>query len=310
MTTTYDPFHPRYFDEGDLREELARVYDLCHGCRLCFKFCTSFPTLFGYIDAHDDQDAARLSAAEQDQVVDECLQCKLCYINCPYTPGQHEWELDFPRLMMRAEQVLFRNRRRSAATRLTDAALGRTDLAGRVGSAVAPLANRIIGTPARRRDASWNRPWESPRSGCCRPINACASPPGSSVGVGLRSTPVAGEWACSPPARWSTPIPGSARTSSRSTSTTASDVTYRRVNSAAGPRCCTRATCQASPMRLGETCRCWRSGSEHAGVTARRRRSSYPNRPAAMYSRTTIRTTCRDLIPSWSPSTPSMQPST
>ncbi len=147
MTTTYDPFHPRYFDEGDLREELTRVYDLCHGCRLCFKFCTSFPTLFGYIDAHDDQDAARLSAAEQDQVVDECLQCKLCYINCPYTPGQHEWELDFPRLMMRAEQVLFRNRRRSAATRLTDAALGRTDLAGRVGSAVAPLANRIIGTP-------------------------------------------------------------------------------------------------------------------------------------------------------------------
>ena len=46
MTTTYDPFHPQYFDEADLREELTRVYDLCHGCRLCFKFCTSFPTLF------------------------------------------------------------------------------------------------------------------------------------------------------------------------------------------------------------------------------------------------------------------------
>ena len=46
MTTTYDPFHPKYFDEADLRDELTRVYDLCHGCRLCFKFCTSFPTLF------------------------------------------------------------------------------------------------------------------------------------------------------------------------------------------------------------------------------------------------------------------------
>ena len=59
VTTTYDPFHPKYFDEADLREELTRVYDLCHGCRLCFKFCTSFPTLFELIDRHDDQDAAR-----------------------------------------------------------------------------------------------------------------------------------------------------------------------------------------------------------------------------------------------------------
>src|SRR5690606_27998172 len=80
MTTTYDPFHPKYFDEADLREEMTRVYDLCHGCRLCFKFCTAFPTLFEAIDRHDDQDAAKLTTAEQDQVVDECFQCKLCYI--------------------------------------------------------------------------------------------------------------------------------------------------------------------------------------------------------------------------------------
>ncbi len=147
MTTTYDPFHPKYFDESDLREEMVRVYDLCHGCRLCFKFCSSFPTMFAYIDEHDDQDAARMTPAQQDQVVDECFQCKLCYINCPYIPGQHEWDLDFPRLMMRAEQVLFRNRKRSLKTRLTDAALGRTDMTGKVGSALAPLVNRAIDTP-------------------------------------------------------------------------------------------------------------------------------------------------------------------
>ena len=57
MTTTYDPTHPQYLDEADVRDELTRVYDLCHGCRLCFKFCTSFPTLFELIDRHDDQDA-------------------------------------------------------------------------------------------------------------------------------------------------------------------------------------------------------------------------------------------------------------
>ena len=48
MTTTYDPKHPSYLDEADVRDEMTRVYDLCHGCRLCFKFCTSFPTLFEY----------------------------------------------------------------------------------------------------------------------------------------------------------------------------------------------------------------------------------------------------------------------
>jgi len=147
MTTTYDPFHPRYFDQVDLREEMTRVYDLCHGCRLCFKFCSAFPTLFEAIDQHDDQDAARLTKGEQDQVVDECFNCKLCYVNCPYIPGQHEWELDFPRLMLRAEQVIFRDAKPTIAARVQSQALGRTDLAGKGGSALAPLANRALGTP-------------------------------------------------------------------------------------------------------------------------------------------------------------------
>ncbi len=45
MTTTYDPHHPHYFDEPDLRAELGRVYDLCHGCRLCFNLCPVVPHL-------------------------------------------------------------------------------------------------------------------------------------------------------------------------------------------------------------------------------------------------------------------------
>ena len=97
MTTTYDPHHPKYTDEKDVRDELTRVYDLCHGCRLCFKYCSSFPTLFDYVDRHEDQDAGRLTPAQQDHVIDGCFQCKLCYVTCPYTPGHHEWALDFPR---------------------------------------------------------------------------------------------------------------------------------------------------------------------------------------------------------------------
>ena len=150
MTTTYDPFHPKYFVDADLREEMTRVYDLCHGCRLCFKFCPSFPSLFSFIDQHDDQDAAKLTRAEQDQVVDECFQCKLCYVNCPYIPELHEWQLDFPRLMMRAEQVRFRDEKRSVKTKLTDAALAKTDLVGKastLASPVAQVANVAIRTP-------------------------------------------------------------------------------------------------------------------------------------------------------------------
>jgi glycerol-3-phosphate dehydrogenase subunit C len=153
LTTTYDPFHPRYFDEGDLREEMTRVYDLCHGCRLCFKYCTSFPTLFQMIDRFDDQDAGRLSPAEQDRVVDECFQCKLCHVNCPYTPGRHEWNLDFPRLMARAGQVRHHQGKISLRDRIEDQALARTDLVGRLGTTLAPLANRVVGDtggPARR----------------------------------------------------------------------------------------------------------------------------------------------------------------
>ena len=148
MTTTYDPLDPAYGDESDLREELTRVYDLCHGCRLCFKFCDAFPSLFEMIDRHDDQDAARLTPDEQDKVVDLCFNCKLCYFNCPYVPEQHEWAIDFPRLMLRAEQVQHRNRsKRAVKAMATDQFLGRTDLVGKLATTSPGLVNKATATP-------------------------------------------------------------------------------------------------------------------------------------------------------------------
>jgi len=144
MTTTYDPKHPLYFDEADVRGELTRVYDLCHGCRLCFKFCTSFPTLFEMVDKHDDQDAGRLTPAAQDQVVDECFQCKLCYVNCPYIPELHEWNLDFPRLMLRADAMQHANGIKSARDKATTQMMGRTDLLGTLATTTGPIANKIV----------------------------------------------------------------------------------------------------------------------------------------------------------------------
>jgi Fe-S oxidoreductase len=121
------------------------VFDLCHGCRVCFKFCTSFPTLFEFIDRHEDQDAGRLTPAQQDQVVDECFQCKLCYVVCPYVPGQHEWALDFPRLMLRADAMRHANKQVSMRDRLTTEVMGRTDAIGTVSSLAAPVANKVVG---------------------------------------------------------------------------------------------------------------------------------------------------------------------
>ena len=145
MTITYDPKHPKYLDEADVREELTRVYDLCHGCRLCFKFCTSFPTLFSYVDKHEDQDAGRLTPAEQDQVIDECFQCKLCYVNCPYIPELHEWALDFPRLMLRAQAMRHATGQVTLRKRATTTIMGHTDAVGAIASAAAPITNKVMG---------------------------------------------------------------------------------------------------------------------------------------------------------------------
>ena len=144
MTTTYTPDDPAYLNEKDLRVELERVFDLCHGCRLCFNLCPSFPTLFATIDARDG-DVSAMTPAEQDEVVDECYQCKLCYPKCPYVPP-HEWQLDFPRLMMRAHAVRHAEGL-PIRQQITDQALARTDVLGKISVAAAPVVNKLTGTP-------------------------------------------------------------------------------------------------------------------------------------------------------------------
>jgi len=145
MTTTYDPKNPLYFDEADVREELTRVFDICHDCRLCFNLCSSFPTLFDYVDAHDDQDAGRMTPAQQDQVTDECFQCKLCYVNCPYTPELHERALDFPRLMLRHDAMRMANGQVTLRKRATNEVMGHTDALGKLATTIPTITNVVLG---------------------------------------------------------------------------------------------------------------------------------------------------------------------
>ena len=102
---TYNPNDPVYWDKPALKGEIDRVYEICHGCRLCFNFCPTFP---GIIQLHrpSRRQRARPHAARHDRVIDTCYQCKLCYVKCPYTPDDgHSFQLDFPRLLLRANAV-------------------------------------------------------------------------------------------------------------------------------------------------------------------------------------------------------------
>ena len=103
---SYDPGEARYWDPGSLRSELDRVFDICHGCRLCFKYCDTFKDLFRIIDEAKDGDPRALAEAEQEEVLAGCFQCKQCEFACPYTPGKgHEFQLDFPNLAHRHAAV-------------------------------------------------------------------------------------------------------------------------------------------------------------------------------------------------------------
>ncbi len=133
----YSPAEAKYWDRRGLDAELERVFDICHGCRLCFNLCPSFPALFDAIDRQDG-DVRQLAPADTDRVVNLCYGCKLCEVRCPYTPRDgHEFQLDFPRLMLRARAL----RAKQHGIALRDKLLGNPDRLGRMGALAPALAN-------------------------------------------------------------------------------------------------------------------------------------------------------------------------
>jgi glycerol-3-phosphate dehydrogenase subunit C len=100
--------NPLFYDEADAMKEMERVFDICHGCRRCVSLCHSFPTLFDLVDATDDGEVHGVKKEAYWSVVDQCYLCDLCYMTkCPYVPP-HQWNLDFPHLMLRAKAIKFR----------------------------------------------------------------------------------------------------------------------------------------------------------------------------------------------------------
>ena len=112
-----------FWDKDSLNEELERVYDICHGCRRCVSLCDSFPTLFDLVDESETLEVDGIDKADYIKVVDQCYMCDLCYMTkCPYVPP-HEWNVDFPHLMLRAKAQKFKNE----GARLRDRILTSTD---------------------------------------------------------------------------------------------------------------------------------------------------------------------------------------
>ncbi len=135
----YDPLDPAWSDPAATRAERDRTFHICSDCRVCVKLCPSFRSLFEMIDGRGGTDEVdNLSDAQHKRVVDECYQCKLCHVICPYTPDQQqEWRVDFPQLMLRSLVVQTAGGEASKSARL----LARTDQQGMVATTFAPMVN-------------------------------------------------------------------------------------------------------------------------------------------------------------------------
>jgi glycerol-3-phosphate dehydrogenase subunit C len=140
--------NPDFTDPAKLDAEMRRVFEACHGCRLCFNLCDSFPRLFDLVDAAGDAELSGVASADFKQVVDACTLCDLCFMTkCPYVPP-HEWAIDFPHLMLRARAAEAKHK----GIGRWDKALAETDRNGRLGCAFAGIANFATSTankPAR-----------------------------------------------------------------------------------------------------------------------------------------------------------------
>jgi glycerol-3-phosphate dehydrogenase subunit C len=127
-----------FWNRDDLDAELERVYSICHGCRRCVSLCESFPTLFDLVDESSTLEVDGIAKEDYNTVVDHCYLCDLCYMTkCPYVPP-HEWNVDFPHLMLRAKAVRFREQ----GARLRDRVLTSTDTV--MGMAAIPLVDVTV----------------------------------------------------------------------------------------------------------------------------------------------------------------------
>ncbi len=149
VDAVYDPHSKRYWDEASLDKEVNRTFEICHGCRMCFKYCTTFPTLFSAIDNQARGSVLNISEKNKKRVIQECYQCKICYIKCPYTDqDNHSYNLNFPALMQRAVH----QKTQKKGVSLKDKILQDADMAGRLFSgSISKIVNAVFASKLHRK---------------------------------------------------------------------------------------------------------------------------------------------------------------
>lgn len=127
-----------FYDLDAIHKEMERVFDICHGCRRCFNLCDSFPQLFDAIDESATGEIDGLTPeTDYKPIVDACTLCDMCFMTkCPYVPP-HEFDLDFPHLMLRYRAA---ETRRNGPPKV-ERQLAQTDRNGKLAQPVAPIAN-------------------------------------------------------------------------------------------------------------------------------------------------------------------------
>lgn len=132
--------NPDFYNEEKLLTEMERVFDVCHGCRRCVSLCHAFPTLFDLVDESDTMEMDGVDKKDYWKVVDHCYLCDLCFLTkCPYVPP-HEWNLDFPHLMLQAKAVHFKNH----GAKIRDSILTATDTVPKL--AGIPIVAGVVNT--------------------------------------------------------------------------------------------------------------------------------------------------------------------
>jgi glycerol-3-phosphate dehydrogenase subunit C len=126
-----------YYDLEKVHAEMERVFDICHGCRRCFNLCDSFPRLFDAIDESPTGEIDSIGPKEFAHVAEACTLCDMCFLTkCPYVPP-HQFDLDFPHLILRYRAA----KRRAGEREFVREQLGKTDRNGKLAKPVAGLAN-------------------------------------------------------------------------------------------------------------------------------------------------------------------------
>lgn len=128
---------PEFYDMKSIEAEMERVFDICHGCRRCFNLCESFPRLFDMVDESPTGELDSVDKKDYAKVADACTLCDMCFLTkCPYVPP-HEFNLDFPHLILRYRAA----KRREGEKDFVREQLGQTDRNGKLAKPVAAIAN-------------------------------------------------------------------------------------------------------------------------------------------------------------------------